>query len=142
MSNIDEKKVHRWVLLKHIGSPDDLNGVHFDLLLEDKEFCRTWRLSDIPLLDGPYVDCVSIAPHNLYWLDIEEKVVSRNRGVATRIKQGIFMQSLPIVESSFINLSLIWDELEVDLVINENGCRIFTKTKVIISSEQEGLEFL
>ena len=129
MSNLGEKKVSRWVLLKHIGSPDDIKGVHFDFLLEDKEFCRTWRLSDIPLLDGPYVDSVCIAPHNIYWLDIEEKVVSGNRGVATRIKKGIFWQALPSIEDDFINLSLIWDKLEVDLVIDENGCRIFSQKK-------------
>ncbi len=127
MNNLGEKKVYRWVLLKHIGSPDDINGIHFDLLLEDKEFCRTWRLSDIPLLDGPYVDSIHIAPHNLYWLDIEEKVVSGNRGVAKRIKQGFFMQSFPSVETSSIKLSLMWDKLEVDLLIDENGCRIFSK---------------
>ena len=116
-------------MLKHIGSPDDLKGVHFDLLLEDKEFCKTWRLSDIPLLDGPYVDSVCIAPHKLYWLDIEEKVLSANRGVAKRIKQGICLQSLPSVETSNIKLSVMWDKLEVDLVIDENGCRIFSKKK-------------
>ena len=127
MSNLGEKNVFRWVLLRHIGSPDDIQGVHFDLLLEDKEFCRTWRLSDIPLLDGPCVDSVYISPHNLYWLDIEEKFVSGDRGVATRIKQGVFLQSFPSVESSFINLSLIWDQLEVDLVIDGNGCRILSK---------------
>ena len=129
-------------MLKHIGSPDDIQGIHFDFLLEAKEFCRTWRLSDIPLLDGPSVDSVCIAPHDLYWLDIEEKVVSGNRGFAKRIKQGIFLKSFSSVESSSINLSLIWDKLEVDLVIDENGCRIFSKKKVIISSELEGLEFL
>ena len=115
------------MLLRHIGSPDDIKGVHFDLLLEDKDFCRTWRLSDLPLMDGPYVGSVCIAPHKLYWLDIEEKIVSGNRGVAKRIKQGLFVESFPSVESSFINLSLIWDKLEVDLVIDENGCRIFSK---------------
>ena len=129
MSNFGEKNVYRWVLLKHIGSPDDIKGIHFDFLLEDKKFCRTWRLSDIPILDGPYVDSVYVAPHNLDWLDIEEKVVSGDRGVATRIKQGIFLQSFPSIESSSINLSLIWDKLEVDLVIDENGCRIFSKKK-------------
>ena len=116
-------------MLKHIGSPDDIKGIHFDLLLEDKKFCRTWRLSDVPLLDGPYVDSVYVAPHNLYWLDIEEKVVSGNRGIATRIKQGTYLQSFPSIESSTINLSLIWDKVEVDLVIDENGCRIFSKKK-------------
>ena len=129
MSNLGEKKVYRWVLLKHIGSPDDVKGIHFDLLLEDKEFCKTWRLSDIPLLDGPYVDSVCIAPHNLYWLDIQEKILSGNRGVATRIKQGIFFQSFPLFESSSINLALTWDKLRVDLVIDENGCKIFSKKK-------------
>ena len=116
-------------MLKHIGSPDDLKGIHFDFLVEDKKFCRTWRLNDIPLLDGPYVDSVYVAPHNLYWLDIEEKVVSGNRGIATRIKQGTYLQSFPSIESSTINLSLIWDKVEVDLVIDENGCRIFSKKK-------------
>ena len=129
MNNLDEKKVYRWVLLKHIGSPDDLNGIHFDLLLEDKELCRTWRLIDIPLLDGPYVDSVFIAPHNLYWLEIEEKVVSGNRGVATRIKKGIFLKSLPSIENNSINLSLRWEDVEVVLVIDENGCRILSKKK-------------
>ena len=95
--------------------------------MEDKQFCRTWRLSDIPLLDGPYVDSVYLAPHNLYWLDIKEKVVSGNRGVATRIKKGIFWESLPPVENRLINLSLEWEGIEVDLVIDKNGCRIFNK---------------
>ena len=129
MSNFGEKKVYRWVLLKHIGSPDDIKGIHFDLLIEDREFCRTWRLSDIPLLNGPYVDSVCIAPHKLYWLDIEEKVVSGNRGFATRIKQGIVLKSFPQVEGSSMNLSLIWDKLEVDLVMDENGCKIFSQNK-------------
>ena len=129
MSNLVEKNVYRWVLLKHIGSPDDIKGVHFDLLLEDKEFCKTWRLSDIPLLDGPYVNSICIAPHNLYWLDIEEKVLSDNRGVAKRIKQGVFLESFPSVETSSIKLSVIWDKIEVDLVLDESGCRIFSKKK-------------
>ena len=127
MNTCSKKNNYRWVLLRHNVAPDDVEGIHFDLLLEDKEFCRTWRLRDIPSLDGPYVDSVYIAPHNLYWLDIKEKVVSGNRGVATRIKKGIFWESLPSIENSFINLSLKWDDIESDLVIDQNGCRIFSK---------------
>ncbi len=121
------KKFYRWVLLSHIGAPDDLRGIHFDLLLEDKDWCRTRRLIDIPLLDGPYVDSFLIAPHRLDWLDIEQKVVSRNRGIATRIKKGIFWKSLPRIEKSFINLTLIWENIQSELVIDENGCRILSK---------------
>ena len=127
MNTANQKQIYRWVLLRHLGAPDDLKGIHFDLLLEDKEFCRTWRLSDIPLLDGPYVDSVYISPHNLYWLDITEKTVSGNRGVATRIKKGIFFKSLPSIEKSAINLSLKWEDVDGDLVIDENGCRILSK---------------
>ena len=127
MNIFSKKNNYRWVLLRHTGVPEDIQGVHYDFLLEDKQFCRTWRLSDIPLLDGPYVDSVYIAPHNLYWLDIKEKVVSGNRGVATRIKKGIFWESLPPIQNRHINLSLEWENVEVDLVIDKNGCRIFSK---------------
>ncbi len=114
-------------MLRHIDAPNDLRGIHFDLLLEDKEFCRTWRLGDIPLLDGPYVDSVLIAPHKLDWLDIKEKVLSDNRGVATRIKKGIFLKSLPSTEKNFINLPLRWEDVDTHMVIDEKGCRIVTK---------------
>ena len=127
MSIASRKRPYRWVLLRHTGAPDDLRGIHFDLLLEDTEFCRTWRLSNIPLLDGPYVSSVSIAPHTLDWLDIKEKVISGNRGFATRIKKGIFFKSLPSIEKSFINLALKWEDVEGDLVIDEKGCRISSK---------------
>ena len=122
-------KTYRWVLLRHNGAPDDPRGFHFDLLLEDKQFCRAWRLSDIPLLNGPYVDSVYIAPHHLDWLNIKEKVVSGNRGFATRIKKGIFLKSLPLVEKSSINLSLSWEDVESNLLIDENGCRVFSQQK-------------
>ena len=127
MNTTNPRKSNRWVLLRHIGAPNDLKGIHFDLLVEDKEFCRTWRLSDIPLLDGPYVDSVCIAPHDLEWLDIKEKIVSGNRGVATRIKKGVFLKSLPSIEKTSINLSLKWENVDSDLVIDQNGCRIFSK---------------
>ncbi len=127
MNTATPKKSYRWVLLRHVGAPDDLKGIHFDLLLEDHKFCRTWRLSDIPLLDGPYVDSVYISPHKIHWLKIKEKVLSGNRGVATRVKTGIFLNSLPSIDRSFINLPLKWEDVEAILVIDENGCRICRK---------------
>ena len=113
--------------MRHIDSPDDNEGIHFDLLLEDKDFCRSWRLSKIPLLNGSYVDCEYIAPHNLYWLEITEKVVSGNRGTATRVKKGIFWESLTSIEKGYVNLSIKWEGVVSELEIDENGCRIFSK---------------
>ena len=125
MDTSNSKKPYRWVLLRHIGAPNDLRGIHFDLLLEDKNFCRTWRLRQIPLLDGPYVNAAYSDPHNLEWLDIKEKIVSGNRGVATRIKNGVFFKSLRSVKNSSINLLIQWEDVEAFLLIDENGCRVF-----------------
>ena len=121
------KKIYRWVLLRHIGALNDLRGIHFDLLLEDRECCRTWRLSNIPFLDGPYVESFYLSPHNLDWLDIKEKVLSGNRGVATRIKKGTFSQSLPVIQNRYINLLIKWEADEVNLVIDKKGFRIFKR---------------
>ncbi len=121
------RNTYRWVLLRHIGAPEDLIGFHFDLLLEDKDFCRTWRLTQIPILDGPYVDARYITPHKLEWLDVREKVVSGNRGIAKRIKKGIFLSALPKIHNGCINLLLNWEDIEVDLLIDINGCRISRK---------------
>ncbi len=128
----NQKTSYRWVLLRHIGAPDDSKGIHFDLLLEDDEFCRTWRLNEIPQVDGNYVDALYITPHKLEWLDISEKFVSGNRGFAKRIKEGLFLRALPNICSKYINLPIQWETLEVDLVIDEKGCKICRK-KVIIS---------
>jgi len=116
LNTANPKKSFRWVLLRHTDAPDDSRGIHFDLLIEDDKFCRTWRLSDVPLLDGPYVDSVHIAPHSLDWLEIEHKVVSGNKGVATRVKRGIYLNSLPSIEKSCLNLTLEWENIEGDLV--------------------------
>ena len=129
MSSTKLQRHYRWVLLRHVGAPDDLTGIHYDLLFEDEDFCRTWRLNDIPFLDGPYVDAVYISPHKLEWLDIQEKVVSDNRGVATRIKKGTFLKSLSTFpfQNSSLFISVKWEGIDCDLVINENGCKIFSK---------------
>ena len=42
----------RYALLRHTGAPDDPSGCHFDLLLEEGDHCRTWRLADVPTTDG------------------------------------------------------------------------------------------
>ena len=114
----------RWVLLRHIDAPDDPRKIHFDLLLEDKKFCRTWRLAEIPNINGPFVEAIASAPHKLKWLDIKEKAVSGGKGWAKRIKKGIFFDSLPLIETSSLYLSASWDNKDVILEINKNSCRV------------------
>lgn len=80
----------RFILLEHVGAPDDPLGRHFDLLLEDGGACRTWRLSGLPAAGGEPVEATPIAPHRLAWLDHIDGPVSGNRGHARRIDAGTF----------------------------------------------------
>ena len=85
----------RWILLEHKGAPDDPVGIHFDLLVEDKNVCRTWRLATIPALDGPSQIVIPLQAHRLAWLDHSEGEVSGGRGWAKKVMAGFFFDELP-----------------------------------------------
>jgi hypothetical protein len=78
----------RFVLLEHTGHPDDPAGRHYDLLLEEPEACRTWRLAEIPASGGEAVAALPLPPHRLAWLEIEAGEVSGGRGFARRVDAG------------------------------------------------------
>jgi hypothetical protein len=86
----------RFILLEHTGAPDDPTGLHYDLLLEEGEACRTWRLAKIPAVGETPAEAVAIAPHRLAWLDHREGPVSGNRGHARRVDAGVYQ---PVEES-------------------------------------------
>ncbi len=86
----------RFILLEHTGAPDDPTGRHYDFLLEEGEACRTWRLAEIPAVNGAPTEAVAIAPHRLAWLDHVDGPVSGNRGHARRVDAGGYQ---PVEES-------------------------------------------
>ncbi len=112
----------RWVLLKHIGSPDDPKGCHFDLLLEDHFECRSWRLEQIPELEGPPLSLEQISPHNLSWLDTTGKVVSGGRGWASPIASGYFLGELPIINGTSFVIELCGKNITGRLEMAQNQC--------------------
>jgi hypothetical protein len=80
----------RFIILEHTCAPDDPAGRHYDLLLEDGDACRTWRLAELPVPGGPAVAAVELQPHRLAWLDHEAGEVSGGRGFARRIDGGTY----------------------------------------------------
>ena len=80
----------RFVLLEPTGHPDDPAGRHFDLLLEEPEACRTWRLAEIPLAGGEPVAAEPLPPHRLAWLETLAGEVSGGRGFARRVDAGTY----------------------------------------------------
>ncbi len=126
-------KQNRWVILKHVGAPGDIDCFHFDLLLEDDKNCKTWRLEHFPCPDGPAVKSKPLSPHRLQWLDIKKSVVSGGRGVAYRMAAGNFSGKLSGsgLPGSLLQLTISWDGLFFLLEINENNCCIRTKNNFI-----------
>ncbi|ABX07995.1 hypothetical protein [Prochlorococcus marinus] len=120
----------RWVLLEHRSSRYSLNEIHFDLLLEEEHDCRTWRLEDLPKCDGPPVEALASPPHNLYWLERKESVVSGGRGWAKRVEGGIFIGCLPLRgHQSQIAVELVGDSISGVLEIKNNLCNLVSLEK-------------
>ena len=114
----------RWVLLHHVGAPDDPNGSHFDFLLEDEIDCRTWRLSEFPDLDSPAVLAISSPAHKLSWLEKREAIVSGGRGWAKSIKHGTFDGFLPVDQSLAIDVRLMGNDLRARLQIHAENFQL------------------
>ena len=119
-------KQNRWVLLEHTGSPDDPAGKHFDLLLEDIHGCRSWRLAQMPSLDGPSQEAIPLSIHRLEWLEIKAGPVSSSRGWARRVLAGIFCGELPKNYSDPVHIQIHSKEIVGNLEIKNFLCKIIS----------------
>ena len=99
----------RYSLLRHTGAPDDPSGCHIDLLLEDGDSCRTWRLPSVPQPNEAAQPAVPLPAHRLIWLEPRSAAVSGNRGWAERIHAGHFSGGLPNAVDAEITLQLEGD---------------------------------
>ncbi len=115
---------NRWAIIQHTLSKESQEGLHFDLLLENGASCRTWRLSSIPILNGPQVEAVLSVPHQLYWLEREESAVSNGRGWAKRIFYGQFHGSLPLNETDFVSIEINSSNISGRLELGNNLCEL------------------
>ncbi len=114
----------RWVLLIHIGAPDDPVGRHFDLLLEDGQGCRTWRLASIPSLDGPEVEATPTKIHKLSWINIKTATLSKGRGQVEQVDAGNYLGSLPNNQSRAVEIYIQGSLLQGHLQVRLNSCQL------------------
>ena len=124
-------QLSRYLFLEHTNAPNDPACRHVDLLLEDGESCRTWRLSSVPLPNGPSLQAIPLPRHRLIWLERTSAAVSGGRGWGRRILGGAFQGVLPENPSELIRLELLGtaalhlpDPLTLELA---NGkCRLYS----------------
>ena len=120
-----KKTLSRFVLLEHTGHPDDPEGRHFDLLLEQADACKTWRLADIPRVEGPAVVSTQLPDHRLIWLDRLEGEVSGGRGFARRVDSGSYV---------YLNTTSANEERVVELTGETlSGVLTITRTEAFLS---------
>ncbi len=115
---------NRWVILRHTVSKDNLDGLHFDLLVEAGDFCRTWRLPIIPCVNGPCVPALLQPSHNLYWLERDEACVSGGRGWAKKVLGGNFTGLTSSVENDDLSIDINSSKLSGRLEIKNGLCKI------------------
>ena len=99
-------QLSRYLFLEHMNAPDDPTCRHVDLLLEDGESCRTWRLSSVPLPNGPSLQAIPLPRHRLIWLERTSAAVSGGRGWGRRIVGGAFQGVLPVNPKELIRVEL------------------------------------
>lgn len=121
MSSVDSV-LPRYSLLRHIGAPNDPSGCHYDLLLEDGESCRTWRLGEIPKGDGSSQNATALPAHRLVWLEPRSAAVSNNRGWAERVMAGCYEGKLPQDPSNPVEIQLVEGDLRGRLRISNGNC--------------------
>lgn len=114
----------RWSLLRHTGAPDDPSGCHFDLLLEDGEACRTWRLNQPPELDLAPQPAAALPDHRLVWLEPRSAAVSGNRGWAERVMAGHYSGTLPAEPAAAVQVLLQDGDLQGVLLISGECCEL------------------
>ncbi|MCC9609688.1 hypothetical protein LOC68_03950 [Blastopirellula sp. JC732] len=106
----------RFVLLYHQFPADHDDVSHYDLMLEEGDALRTWRLLEKPDMLQP-VRGEAIFPHRLTYLDYEGEV-SGNRGSVTRIDRGEY--------------ELVRDDAET-LIVQLYGSVLIGRLAVLIS---------
>ena len=78
----------RWALLEHTVSNSSTSEVHFDFLVENGSDCLTWKMFELPKLNGSFVKIILQPNHRLVWLTTEYQKLSRERGYVRRIGFG------------------------------------------------------
>tara|TARA_B100000131_G_scaffold316260_2_gene356051 strand:- start:1237 stop:1617 length:381 start_codon:yes stop_codon:yes gene_type:complete len=118
---------NRWVILEHRLNKINLEGIHYDLLIEDGPSCKSWRLTHLPVVDGPAVQAIASEPHKLEWLEKKEAFVSCGRGWAHQVQEGIYEGSLSSqTNSEVISITIHTNTISAILQLSTTTCKILS----------------
>jgi len=82
--------MNKWVLLQHKIDNSTCVENHFDFLIENGKDCLTWKIFEIPQINGPSIEILKQANHRLIWLYREKYTLSKARGQVQRKDCGTY----------------------------------------------------
>ena len=118
--------MNRWTLLKHEKINNRILDIHYDFLLENGQYCKTWKLLIFPEADGVSVDISEHSNHRLIWLTIESKLLTHNRGYVKRVDNGIFKSLGVSIESNKFSIILKGKLIYALFKKNSNSCQLIS----------------
>ena len=82
--------MNKWVLLHHKIDKPDYKENHYDFLVENGKDCLTWKIFEIPKINGPSIKIIKQVNHRLIWLYREKYTLSKERGQVQRKDYGTY----------------------------------------------------
>ena len=82
--------MNKWVLLHHKIDKPDCDDSHYDFLVENGKDCLTWKIFEIPQINGPSIEIIKQENHRLIWLYRDKYTLSNSRGKVQRKDYGTY----------------------------------------------------
>ena len=118
--------MNRWTLLRHEKINNKILDVHYDFLLENGQDCKTWKLINLPEIDGEPVTIFEHSNHRSIWLTIESKFLTKNRGYVQKVDNGTFKRLGVDIDKNNFSVILIGERIKGLFKKNANLCQLIS----------------
>tara|TARA_Y100000589_G_scaffold126133_1_gene120207 strand:+ start:102 stop:467 length:366 start_codon:yes stop_codon:yes gene_type:complete len=119
--------MNKWVLLHHKIDRADCVESHYDFLVENGRDCLTWKIFEIPLINGPSIEIVKQANHRLIWLYREKYTLSNSRGKVQRTDCGTYYLVEDFLDEDDFSLVLNGEIFKGILKKKFNSCQLISE---------------
>ena len=119
--------MNKWVLLLHEINRPDFVETHYDFLIENGKDCLTWKIFEIPKINGPSVAIIKQINHRLIWLYREKYTLSDERGKVQRKDFGSYQVDGDFFDEDDFSLLLKGKFLNGILKKKFNSCQLISE---------------
>ena len=119
--------MNKWVLLQHKIARPDLIESHYDFLVENGKDCLTWKIFELPQINGPSIEIIKQVNHRLIWLYREKYTLSCERGDVQRKDLGTYSVIGDYLDEDNFSLLLNGKLFKGIFQKQSNSCRLISE---------------